>query len=93
MKHYFNINMTVDPLSNIVEQSLNSVSIEKLAAIKKGAVKDQIIAVFKLLCEDYLGAAESEIQAIIEYQESESYRKFATYLLGFVDTRIEVENR
>lgn len=81
--------MTVETLSNIVEQSLNSVSKEKLAAIKKEAVKDQILAVFKLLCKDYLGAAESEIQAIIGYQESEFFRKYSAYLLGLVDTSPE----
>lgn len=81
--------MTVGTLSNIVEQSLNSFSIEKIAAIKNGAVKDQILAVLKLLCEDYLGATESEIQAIIGYQESEFFRKYATYLLGLVETSPE----
>ncbi len=85
--------MTVDTLSNIVEQSLNSVSIEKLAAIKKGAVNDQILAVLKLLCEDYLGASESEIQAIVGYQESEFFRKYATYLLGLVDTSPEERHK
>ena len=85
--------MTVDTLSNIVEQSLNSISKEKLADIKKGAVKDQILAVFKLLCDDYLGAAESEIQAIIGYQESEFFRKYATYLLGLVDTSPEERHK
>lgn len=87
------MSMTVDTLSNIVEQSLKRVSIEQLAAIKTGALKDKILAIFKLLCEDYLGAAESEIQAFVGYQESEFFRKYATYLLGLVDTRIEVENR
>jgi hypothetical protein len=87
------MNMTVDTLSNIVEQSLNSVSIEKLAAIKKGAVNDQILAVLKLLCEDYLGASESEIQAIVGYQESEFFRKYATYLLGLVDTSPEERHK
>jgi len=78
--------MTVDRLSNIVEQSLNSINQEKLAAIKCGSVKDQVLAVFKLLCKDYLGAAESEIRAIIGYKESEFFRKYATYILGFDKT-------
>ena len=78
--------MTVDSLSNIVEQSLNNVTQEKLAAIKSGSIKDQILAVFKLLCKDYLGATESEIQAIIGYKESEFFRKYSTYILGFNET-------
>lgn len=87
------MSMTVDTLSNIVEQSLKRVSIEQLAAIKTGALKDKILAVFKLLCEDYLGAAESEIQAFVGYQESEFFRKYATYLLGLVDTSPEERHK
>jgi hypothetical protein len=85
--------MTVDTLSNIVEQSLKRVSIEQLAAIKTGALKDKILAIFKLLCEDYLGAAESEIQAFVGYQESEFFRKYATYLLGLVDMSPEERHK
>lgn len=87
------MSMTVDTLSNIVEQSLKRVSIEQLAAIKTGALKDKILAIFKLLCEDYLGAAESEIQAFAGYQESEFFRKYATYLLGLVDTSPEERHK
>lgn len=87
------MSMTVDTLSNIVEQSLKRVSIEQLAAIKTGALKDKILAIFKLLCEDYLGAAESEIQAFVGYQESEFFRKYATYLLGLVDTSPEERHK
>ena len=87
------MSMTVDTLSIIVEQSLKRVSIEQLAAIKTGALKDKILAIFKLLCEDYLGAAESEIQAFVGYQESEFFRKYATYLLGLVDTSPEERHK
>lgn len=87
------MSMTVDTLSNIVEQSLKRVSIEQLAAIKTGALKDKILAIFKLLCEDYLGAAESEIQAFVGYQESEFFRMYATYLLGLVDTSPEERHK
>ena len=87
------MSMTVDTLSNIVEQSLKRVSIEQLAAIKTGALKDKILAIFKLLCEDYLGAAESEIQAFVGYQESEFFRKYAIYLLGLVDTSPEERHK
>ncbi len=87
------MSMKVDTLSNIVEQSLKRVSIEQLAAIKTGALKDKILAIFKLLCEDYLGAAESEIQAFVGYQESEFFRKYATYLLGLVDTSPEERHK
>ena len=87
------MSMTVDTLSKIVEQSLKRVSIEQLAAIKTGALKDKILAIFKLLCEDYLGAAESEIQAFVGYQESEFFRKYATYLLGLVDTSPEERHK
>lgn len=87
------MSMTVDTLSKIVEQSLKRVSIEQLAAIKTGALKDKILAIFKLLCEDYLGAAESEIQAFVGYQESVFFRKYATYLLGLVDTSPEKRHK
>lgn len=87
------MSMTVDTLSNIVEQSLKRVSIEQLAAIKTGALKDKILAIFKLLCKDYLGAAESEIQAFVGYQESEFFRKYATYLFGLVDTSPEERHK
>lgn len=85
--------MTVESLSNIVEQSLNNVNQEKLAAIKSGYVKDQALAVFKLLCQDYLGAAESEIQAIIGYKESVFFRKYSSYLLGFAETTADERHK
>ena len=85
--------MTVDALSNIVEQSLNSVTQEKLAAIKYGAVKDQFLAVFKLLCKDYIGAAENEIQAIMGYKESELFRKYSAYILGLSETTTEERHK
>ena len=85
--------MTVESLSNIVEKSLNNVNQEKLAAIKSGAIKDQALAVFRLLCQDYIGAAESEIQAIIGYKESEFFRKYSSYLLGFAETTAEERHK
>ena len=80
--------MIVDTLSNIVEQSLNSVDLEKLEALKTNTVKEQILAVVKLLCKDYLGAAESELQVILNYKEGEFFRKYACYLLGLKDTTV-----
>ena len=81
--------MTVDTLSNIVEQSLNSITIEELEATKADTVKEQILAVIKLLCKDYLGAAESELKVILNYKEGEFFRKYACYLLGLKDTTVD----
>lgn len=81
--------MTVETLSNIVEQSLNTIDLEKLEAFKANTVKEQILAVVKLLCKDYLGAAESELQVIMNYKDSEFFRKYACYLLGLKDTTVE----
>ena len=81
--------MTIDTLSNIVEQSLNSVTIEKLEAAKADTVKEQILAVVKLLCKDYIGTTESELQVILNYKEGEFLRKYACYLLGLKNTTVE----
>ena len=81
--------MTVDTLSNIVEQSLNSITIDKLEATKADTMKEQILALVKLLCKDYLGAAESELKVILNYKEGEFFRKYACYLLGLIDTSVE----
>ncbi len=81
--------MTVDQLSDIVEQSLNSFNLEKLAATKADTVKEQILAIVKLLCKDYLGAAESELKVILNYKEGEFFRKYACYLLWLKETTVE----
>ena len=85
--------MTVETLSNNVVQSLNSVDLEKLEAFKTNTVKEQILAVVKLLCKDYLGAAESELQVILDYKEGEFFRKYACYLLGLKDTTLDERHR
>lgn len=81
--------MTVDKLSNIVEQSLNGITNEKLEATKADTVKEQILAIVKLLCKDYLGAAESDLNVILNYKEGEFFRKYACYLLGLKNTTVE----
>lgn len=81
--------MTVDTLSNIVEQTLNSITIEKLEVTKVDTVKEQVLALVKLLCKDYLGAAESELKVILSYKEGEFFRKYAYYLLGLKETTVE----
>ena len=64
--------MKVDTLSNIVEQSLNNITIDKLEATKADTMKEQILAVVKLLCKDYLGAAESELRIEKNYDEKDN---------------------
>ena len=81
--------MTAETLSEIVKQSLNSITIEKLEATKAETMKEQILALVKLLCKDYLGAAESELKVILNYKEGEFFRKYACYLLGLIDTSVE----
>lgn len=60
--------MTIESLSEIVEQSLNHITNEKLEATKADTVKEQILSVVKLLCKDYLGVAESELKVILNYK-------------------------
>lgn len=81
--------MTVEELSNIVQQSLNSVDLEKLKEVKGASAKDVILAVLKLVSKDYIGAAESAIQTIVDYREGEFFRKYCMYLLELVDTTPE----
>lgn len=85
--------MTVESLSNIIEQSLNSVHLEKLTKVKAGTVKEQIIAILKFLCKDYLGAAESELQVILDYKESEFFRKYTRFLMGMVETSVDERHK
>ena len=78
--------MTAESLSIIVEQTLNSVSLQEIKDLKKRSVKDQIFALLKLVTGDVVGAIESETQAISDYKESEFFRKYACYLYELVDT-------
>jgi len=78
--------MTAESLSKIVEQSLNSVSLQDIKDAKKRPIKDQIFALLKLVTSDVVGAIESEAQAISDYKESEFFRKYAYYLYELVDT-------
>ena len=71
--------MTTESLSKIVEQSLNSVSLQDIKDAKKIPIKDQIFALLKLVTGDVVGAAESEMQAITDYKESEFFRKYTCY--------------
>jgi hypothetical protein len=81
--------MTIEQLSNIVEQSLNSINLEKLEVTKADTMKEQILALVKLLCKEYLEAAESELKVILNYKEGEFFRKYACYLLGLKDTTVD----
>lgn len=81
--------MTQESLSNIVEQSLNSVDLEKLNEVKDGNWKNRIAALFKLASGDYMGAAESALQAILDYKESEFFRKYYRFLYELTDTTPE----
>ena len=78
--------MTTESLSKIVEQSLNSVSLQDIKDARKRPIKDQIFALLKLVTGDVEGAAESEMQAITDYKESEFFRKYTCYLYELVDT-------
>jgi hypothetical protein len=78
--------MTAESLSIIVEQSLNSISLQDIKDAKKNPIKDQVFALLKVVAGDVLGAAESEMQAISDYKESEFFRKYACYLCELVET-------
>ena len=81
--------MTAESLSNIVEQSLNSIDLEKLKTMKGASAKDVLLAVMKLASKDYVGAAETAIQKIVDYREGEFFRKYCRYLLELVETTPE----
>ena len=81
--------MTTESLSKIVEQSLNSVSLQDIKDAKKRPIKDQIFALLKIVTGDVVGATESEMQAISDYKESEFFRKYTCYLYELVDTTSE----
>lgn len=81
--------MTAESLSNIVEQSLNSIDLEKLKAMKGASTKDVLLAVLKLVSKDYVGTAGTVILAIVDYREGEFFRKYCRYLLELVETTPE----
>lgn len=84
--------MTSEELSNIIDQSIKSVNLDKLKKEKCGAGKDMVFAVLKLIAEDYLGAAESTASAVqkyLDYKESEFFRKYYRYLYELADTTPE----
>ena len=85
--------MTAEYLSKIVEQSLNSVSLQDIKDAKKRPIKDQIFALLKLVTGDIVGATESEIQAISDYKESEFFRKYTCYLYELVNTTSEERHK
>lgn len=85
--------MTTESLSKIVEQSLNSVSLQDIKDAKKIPIKDQIFALLKLVTGDVVGAAESEMQAITDYKESEFFRKYTCYLYELIDTTPEERHK
>ena len=85
--------MTTESLSKIVEQSLNSVSLQDIKDAKKIPIKDQIFALLKLVTGDVVGAAESEMQAIADYKESEFFRKYTCYLYELIDTTPEERHK
>ena len=85
--------MTTESLSKIVEQSLNSVSLQDIKDAKKIPIKDQIFALLKLVTGDVVGAAESEMQAITDYKEREFFRKYTCYLYELIDTTPEERHK
>lgn len=72
--------MTQESLSNIVEQSLNSVYLEKLNEVKGENWKNRLAALLKLASGDYMDAAESALQAILDYTMPEDRHKFSQEL-------------
>lgn len=85
--------MTTESLSKIVEQSLNSVSLQDIKDVKKKPIKDQIFTLLKLVTGDVVDAIESEIQVISDYKESEFFRKYASYLYELVDSTPEERHK
>lgn len=81
--------MTEESLSKIVEQSLNTPDLKKLAKVKDGSTKDKTFALLKLISRDVVGAAESELQAISNYKDGEFFRKYVRFLYELVDTTAE----
>ena len=84
--------MTAEELSNIIDQSINSTDLNKIKNNKTGVLKDLIAAILKLCAKDYIGAGESAIQAIknvVDYKESEFFRKYYSFLYELADTTSE----
>lgn len=88
--------MTSEDLSNIIAESINSVDLDKLKNDKSEAAKDFLLAILKLCGKDYIGAAESAIQTykdVVDYRESEFFRKYYKYLYELSDTTAEQRHR
>jgi len=81
--------MGIESLTRIVEQSLNEVDYEKLTALKGKTIREQIIALVKFASKDYVGSAETELQVMSDYKDSEFFRKYVNYLLGLTETTQE----
>ena len=77
--------MTAESLSILVEQSLKSLTLQDIKDAKKRPIKDQILALFKLVKGDIIGGVE----AISDYKEGEFFRKYVCYLYELVDTTQE----
>lgn len=88
--------MTAEDISNIIAESINSIDLSKLKEEKGGAVKDLLLAILKLCAKDYIGAAESGVQsfkAIVDYKESEFFRKYYRFLFELADTTPEQRHK
>ena len=80
--------MTQESMSIIVEQSLKSVDLAELDKVKKGPLKEMLLALFKIAVKDYVGGAESAlnaVQSVLCYKEEEFFRKFISYILELKD--------
>lgn len=88
--------MTAEELSNIIEQSINSVDLEKLKKKKSGSGKDMVFAILKLCAKDYAGAGESAMQAIqkfLDYKDGEFFRKYYRFLYELAGTTPEQRHK
>jgi hypothetical protein len=84
--------MTAEELSKIIAESINSEKLFKLKNEKSGVVKDVISVILKLCTKNYVGAGESAIQTIkdiIDYKESEFFRKYYVFLYELATTTQE----
>lgn len=88
--------MTSEILSKIIKESLNSVDLDKLKNERSGATMDLLLAILKLCSKDYIGASESAIQTnkdVVDYRESDFFRKYYSYLYELADTTPEQRHR
>ena len=84
--------MTSEELSNIIDQSIKSVNLDKLKKDKVDMAKDFTLVILKLCTQDYIGAGESALHSVkdyVDYKESELFRKYYSFLYGLVDTTPE----